>query len=81
MRMGSKAPFHAVAAYIARDERDLSPDTQDWLDISLYLISLQRPHGSKQLRLVSKVGDGEMAVTQLPKSKFGWKLNQPFYRC
>lgn len=73
---GIEGALSCRAAYIARDERDLSPDTQDWLE------HIAIPYFSTAATWFQTVKIGikgseiwEMAVTQLPKSKFGWKLN------
>lgn len=73
---GIEGALSCRAAYIARDERDLSVDTQDWLE------QMAIPYYATAARWFQAVRIGlegseiwDLAETHLPKSKFGWNLN------
>ncbi|NMB46671.1 MAG: hypothetical protein GX998_09720 [Firmicutes bacterium] len=73
---GIEGALACRAAYIARDENDLATDTQDWLE------QMAIPYFATAVTWFQTIRIGieggviwDMAITHLPKAKFGWKLN------
>ena len=77
---GIEGALSCRAAYIARDDKDLSSDSQDWIEYVAipYFAAAARWFQTVQIGMEG----GQMwvmAETHLPKSKFGWNLNPGHY--